>query len=209
MCPLQSEHQAMILAIAKRAGSWSSRGRTNRARGVQHLLAIAFACGWISGCGSSDPAATDRIVTDFASRTYDRSIFRAQGAPRGPAWGRWEFTGAGLRAFRPPGELDRPPLQFLGRFELEGDFEVTAQFTIGRLPQPKTKQGSNRIAILLHGPDRFASLFRAATRAGNEYGYDVDGSEGRPETGSVPTRRTAQGGTTGRSGSRARPGWRC
>lgn len=169
-----------------------ARGRTIRTCITRHLLTTAFACGFSWGCGNADPAAGDRIEADFATHTYDRRIFRAQGAPRGPAWGRWDLTGKGLRAVRPPGELDRPPLQFAGRFRLEGDFEVTAQFTIGKLPRPKTKQGSNRIAILLDGPDRAASLFRAANLGSDGYSYEIYGTrdESKMEKPFVPTRAT-------------------
>ncbi len=161
-----------------------------RTHAARDFLAVLFTCGSILGCGNAEIASGDRIVADFASHTYDRSLFRAQGAPRGPAWGRWDLSGDGIRAVRPPGELDRPPLLFLGRFRLEGDFEVTAQFTIKKLPRPKTKQGSNRIAISLEGPDRSASLFRAAAAEGDGYGYETDGAQAESEKRFVRTRAT-------------------
>ena len=165
-------------------------GRVSR-----HLLAIAFMCGFNWGCGNAGSSAGDRILADFATHSYDRWLFRAEGAPRGPAWGRWDLTGEGLRAVRPPGERDRPPLQFLGRFRLEGDFEITAQFAIRRLPRPKTKQGSNRIAIFLDGPVQSASLFRAANPDGDGYGYEIYNTQAESETRFVPSRST-----TGRLG---------
>ena len=130
-------------------------------------------------------------MADFASHTYDRSIFRAEGALRGPAWGRWDLTGPGLRALRPRGELDRPPLQFVSRLSLEGDFDITAQFTIAKLPRRRTKQGSNRIAIFLEGRERYASVFRAATHGGDGYGYEIDGDLAESAHDFVPTRATS------------------
>ena len=168
-----------------------SRGRTLRIYAARYRFAIACACSFICGCGNGDRAARDRVVADFAAHTYDRWTFRTQGAPRGPAWGRWDLSGDGLRAVRPPGELDRPPLEFQGRFELEGDFEVTAWFVIRRLPRPKTKEGSNRIAIFLGGPDRSASLYRTANWGADGYGYEIYRAQGEPEKRFVPTRATA------------------
>jgi prepilin-type processing-associated H-X9-DG protein len=84
--------------------------RTTRIYDARHLLGIAVACGFIGGCGNGDRTARDRVIADFAAHTYDRWTFRTRGAPRGPAWGRWDLSGDGLRAVRPPGELDRPPL---------------------------------------------------------------------------------------------------
>ncbi len=167
-----------------------ARRRTVRTWTMGHILATSFACGFNWGCGNADPAAGDRIEADFATHTYDRRIFRAEGAPRGPAFGRWDLTGEGLRAVRPRGELDRPPLRFAGMFGLEGDFEVTAQFSIGKLPRPKTKVASNRVAILLQGPDRAASLFRAADSGRDGYSYEIHDAQivSESEKPFVPTR---------------------
>jgi hypothetical protein len=164
--------------------------RTTRTDDARYLIAVAFACGFVGGCGNGDRWAGDRIVEDFAAHTYDRWTFRTQGAPRGPAWGRWDLTGDGLRAVRPRGELDRPPLELQGRFDLEGDFEVMACFAIVKLPRPKTKDGSNRIAIFLDGPDRSASLYRAANSGADGYGYEIHGAQADSEKRFVPTRAT-------------------
>jgi hypothetical protein len=167
-----------------------SRRRNTRAFAARNLIAIALACGFIWGCGNGNNSGRDRVVADFGGHTYDRWTFRAQGAPRGPAWGRWDLTGSGLRAIRPPGELDRPPLEFQGRFDLEGDFEVTAGFTIRKLPRPKTKGASNRIAIFLGAANRSASLYRAANSGGDGYGYEINSAQAVSENRFVPTRAT-------------------
>ena len=164
--------------------------RTARTYDARHLLGIAVACSFVGGCGNGDRTARDRVIADFAAHTYDRWTFRSQGAPRGPAWGRWDLSGDGLRAVRPPGELDRPPLEFQGRFDLEGDFEVTASFAIRKLPRPKSKDGSNRIAIFLDGRDRSASLYRAANSGADGYGYEIHGVQAESENRFVPTRAT-------------------
>ncbi len=197
----------MPVAILTKAAEGAARGRRIPTREVHHLLAIALTCGSMFGCGNTERVDSNRIVTDFASHTYDRSIFRAQGALRGPAYGRWDLTSPGLRAIRPPGELDRPPLLFMGRFRLEGDFEITAHFSIAKLPRPKTKQGSNRIAIALDGPDRFASVFRAATHGGDVYDYEINGNQTESESQSVPTRATT-GGLSARRRGTALSFWR-
>jgi hypothetical protein len=167
-----------------------SRGRTPRIYVARYRFLIACACGFIGGCGNGDRAARDRVIADFTAHTYDRWTFRTQGAPRGPAWGRWDLSGDGLRAVRPPGELDRPPLEFQGRFDLEGDFEVTASFAIRKLPRPKTKEGSNRVAIFLGGSDRSASLYRAANSGADGYCYEINSAQAESENKFVPTRAT-------------------
>ena len=167
-----------------------SRGRALRIYAARSRFAIAFACSFIGGCGNGDRATRDRVIADFAAHTYDRWTFRTQGAPRGPAWGRWDLSGDGLRAVRPPGELDRPPLEFQGRFDLEGDFEVTASFAIRKLPRPKTKEGSNRVAIFLGGSDRSASLYRAANSGADGYCYEINSAQAESENRFVPTRAT-------------------
>ncbi len=65
-----------------------------------------------------------------------------------------------------------------------------AEFAIKKLPRPKTKDGSNRVAIFLVGQGGSVSLFRAATAAGDGFGFEIDGAQAESEKPFVRTRAT-------------------
>src|SRR4051794_1405543 len=105
---------------------------------VLHALVVASLLGGAA-------ASAEEIEADFAGGKYDRWLFRPE---VGLTRGRWDTRGKGLHALLPRGKADRGPMRFHALMRLEGDFEVLAEFSIGRLPRPvesKGKDPSNNI----------------------------------------------------------------
>jgi prepilin-type N-terminal cleavage/methylation domain-containing protein/prepilin-type processing-associated H-X9-DG protein len=155
------------------------------------LLALAAA--------SAGPG--DVIDLDFGERNYDRWLFQPT---TGMTRSRWSTRGGGLRIELPPGPTDRPPVRFAGQFQVEGDFEVVAEYTISRLPRPaatgaggRAKDRSNNIEIAVAGPERMATVFRNHRPSGEGCGFFAICPEGGTATRQLPAR-----GRTGRLGLR-------
>ncbi len=125
---------------------------------------------------ASGADAGREIEADFSTHSYDRWLFRAHTPMRGPAWGRWDLSGPGLRAMMPAGRSERGPLRFVGLFELHGDFEITAQFAIRKLPRPKLEKASNRIEVAVRGQDGTAGVYRHLSRDSEGFGFRRDRS---------------------------------
>ncbi|GEM_PF-7092167 len=71
------------------------------------------------------------IRVDFDGHTFDRWLFRTE---VGESGGRWDLTGAGIRAVLPTGTAGRPPIRFVALCHLEGDFQIAARYAIHGLP---------------------------------------------------------------------------
>ncbi|MGC8640283.1 MAG: DUF1559 domain-containing protein [Isosphaeraceae bacterium] len=118
-------------------------------------------------------ADSESIVEDFAGNDFNTTLFRALTNQSG---GRWDLSGPGLRAILPPGARGRPPLKMAGRFHLEGDFRVAADYAIKRLPHPEKGSYRNNVEIYLSNPNGFASVFRTA-EAADALGFHVHNPE--------------------------------
>jgi len=121
---------------------------------------------------AADPGR--EIVVDLTHERYDRWAFRAMALPSGSYRGRWQEVDAGLRGALPAGPKDRRPVQLVGLFDLEGDFEVEARFRARKLPRPGGGSGSNRVEVRVGGSDRSASVFREASPEAEGFGYAVE-----------------------------------
>jgi prepilin-type N-terminal cleavage/methylation domain-containing protein len=142
----------------------------------------------------------DEIDVEFTAKKYDRWLFRTD---PGTAGGRWDTKSGGLHASIPRGKPDRTPIRFQALVRLEGDFEITTDFTLLRLPRPvepkdgKAKDPSNNVEIFLIGPEFMVTVFRDNRPPGEGWGYYAQS----PEGGSV-LRHFPASGKTGRLGVR-------
>ncbi|MDG3006000.1 DUF1559 family PulG-like putative transporter [Paludisphaera mucosa] len=117
------------------------------------------------------PAAppSDVLDVDLRSNGYDRALFRAdsQGTR-----GRWLLEPDGLQALLPAGPAGRGPISLKGRFRLEGDFEVLADFRIRELPRPHAPRGAgdatafNALELVVAGPGGWTVVSRKHEKGG-------------------------------------------
>jgi prepilin-type processing-associated H-X9-DG protein len=125
-------------------------------------------------------AASDEIALDFHKPGFDRRQFRTElGYINGNNMNfnaRWDSKGKGLRAQVPPGKSGRPPMRFECLLQLEGEFEIAADFTIVRLPRPrapapagKEADPCNLIEISIAGQGGRASVSRDHRARGESY----------------------------------------
>jgi prepilin-type N-terminal cleavage/methylation domain-containing protein/prepilin-type processing-associated H-X9-DG protein len=119
--------------------------------------------------GSLPAGEPEQIHEDFGSNSFDIRLFRTLENHSG---GRWDLDGPALRAVLPSGPKGRPPLKLVGRFQLEGDFRVVAQYAITKLPHVKVGSNRNNVEIYLSSPNGFISVFRTAA-ATDGYGFHV------------------------------------
>ncbi len=133
------------------------------------------------------------LDVNFQGGQADRSLFSPD--VKGSN-GRWRVTdGSGVVAVIPKGPVDRPPIKYTSRFDLEGDFEVVADYHVSSLPTPHVPPGkdagaaSNNVELVISGPGGWATVNRRNTRSGEVCGYyaEVAGraspSEGWPGKG--------------------------
>ncbi len=98
---------------------------------------------------------TDVIDLDLSAQSYDRTLFRPN---LKQSLGRWEVKHGSLQAIIPKGPVGRPPISFVGLFELEGDFEISADYQLVALPKPAATSAKNRgdvantVEIVISGP---------------------------------------------------------
>jgi prepilin-type N-terminal cleavage/methylation domain-containing protein len=161
------------------------------------LLPVVVALGTLAARGT---VRGDEIDADFTARKYDRWLFRTD---PGTAGGRWDTKSGGLHAAIPKGKPDRGPIRFQALMRLEGDFQITTDFTLLQLPRPvepkdgKVKDPSNNVEIFLVGPEFMVTVFRDHRPPAEGWGYYAQS----PEGGSV-LRHFPASGTTGRLGVR-------
>ena len=134
--------------------------------GPVHGRRIVFPCALLAF--SALIGCDERIAVDAESLADDRRLFVADA---GWAGGRWDWETEGLRAVVPRGSEDRPPVKFRGLTTLEGDFEIVATYAINEMPRPWREAASNGLEIAIRSPDRVATVFRQATKAGDGCGY--------------------------------------
>lgn len=145
------------------------------------ILVIAVATALVS-------ASAQEIEVDFRSDQIDRALFFSD--VKGSK-GRWLVTSQnGLVAAIPKGPVDRPPIKYTSRFDLEGDFEVVADYVVGVLPAPRVPAGkdvgaaSNNIELVISGPGGWATVNRRSTHDGEVWGYYAEvGGRASPSKG--------------------------
>ena len=144
-------------------------------------LVIAILPGWARG---------EEVSVDFATGVFDRLIFRPD---YGFGYGRWESRGQGLRATIPPGVTGRNAMHFDCLLQLEGDFEVTTEFVINRLPRPRAAKDANSprrnsIEIRLSSGGLAAEVHRSHGTSGEVFGAFGESPEGRFAAAPYPAR---------------------
>ncbi len=142
-------------------------------------------------------ASESELKVDFTSQSgYDRMLFRAEAGSTG---GRWESKGDGLRGVLPVGPANRQPSKFLACVQLEGDFEITVDYRLIKLPRPKvtsakSPEASNNVEIAIGGGDLVATVFRdRRPNSGDEIGYFAKSPEGGGIVEHRPIKNTASG----------------
>jgi hypothetical protein len=164
-----------------------------RDRMAMRLWITAIALAWTGSAAGED------LDLSFGSQGYDHRLFTAESPG---LLARWSTQTGGLRSTMPPGKANRPPTLFAGLFQLEGDFEITVDYTINRLPRPSADDGTNNLEILLRTHERMTTMFRCNRREGDAYGFFAQKPDGTGVLERFPT--TDKVGRTGirRSGSR-------
>ncbi len=153
-------------------------------------------------------ATSDEVALDFSSEGIDRSLFRTElGYITGNNMNfsaRWESKGTGLRAMLPVGKPDRPPMRFECLMRLEGDFEISTDFTIARLPRPKLPgpkwtggDPRNLIEISCSAQGRAVSVALYHRPSGEGYSWFSRGTDG-PWIGSDEPMKATTRSKTGR-----------
>ncbi len=107
------------------------------------------------GAGRGDAAGDpQRIVETFQRDSYDKALWAIErlGATVDPAGGQ-------LKISVPKGPAGRPPVGLLGRFRIEGDFDIRAGYAITSWPMPK-KEWIN-LTICIEGADGAAVVMRS------------------------------------------------
>jgi prepilin-type N-terminal cleavage/methylation domain-containing protein len=118
-------------------------------------------------------ARAEDVSVDFTTGAFDRLIFRPD---TGFGYGRWESKGQGLRATFPAGVTGRNAMHFDGSLQLEGDFEVTTEFVINRLPRPRAAKDANpagarnSIEVRLGSAGLAAQVHRSHGASGEVFG---------------------------------------
>jgi hypothetical protein len=130
---------------------------------------------WVLALLAMTDGSDNEIEVDFTSQAgYDRTLFHTK---TGLTGGSWEAKGDGLRANLPTGRPNRQPSRFSAQVNLEGDFQIIAQYRINNLPYPKTPPAkapgpSNNLEIVIGGKDLEATVFRdRRPEPGDEIGY--------------------------------------
>ena len=146
--------------------------------------------------------AGEKLNVDFQSDKVDRSLFSPDVKD---SKGQWRVTSAnGLVAAIPKGTAERPPIKYVSRFDLEGDFEIIAEYRIVNLPTPHVPPGkdlgaaSNNVELVVSGPGGWATVNRRNTGTGEVWGYFAQignresrskGSPGKGKAGCLAVRR--------------------
>ena len=108
------------------------------------------------------------IKEDFTSRDFDRSRWAL--ANTAVATTKTDFSRGAMRLIVPPGPETRPLVGLNGRFGLEGDFDISVDYTLRSLPRPE-KEWVN-VSIFIAGPDGMAAVTRT-NNAKSGHGYST------------------------------------
>ena len=110
-----------------------------------------------------------------------------------------DFSKRKMRLVIPPGPDKRPLMGLDSRFGVEGDFDISVDYSIRSLPKPE-KEWVN-LSIFIIGPDGMAAMTRTHnSKSGQGYSMWFQPSEGSKAKGSA--------GTCRRKTKRERCDWR-
>ena len=148
-------------------------GRCDR---LTHPLIILCFLSVMSLLAAPDPAhravgaesEITEIKEDFAGRDFDRSRWALTNTT--VATTKTDFSKRAMRVIVPQGPETRPLIGLNSRFGLEGDFDISADYTLRSLPRPE-KEWVN-VSIFIAGPDGMAALSRT-NNAKSGHGYST------------------------------------
>jgi len=145
--------------------------------------------GVLLATGIDSHAQADEVRLDVRSGDYDRWLFRASA---GGTAGRWVAETGGLRALLPAGRPGRAPMTLIGEFDVEADFTARVRLTVARLPRPRSRPGTNLVALTLVAPEGRVLVGRRVDEAGDRFEAEVVDAAGNRVAGG---KREARGAT--------------
>lgn len=156
------------------------------------LLAVLGAVGFGSGSGygyefQGGDQVSQEIKEDFSTRDFDRSRWTLDNTS--VALTKVDLSKGVMRLTIPPGPDMRPLMGLIGRFGLEGNFDVRVDYLIRSLPKPDREWVN--LSIFVSGPDGMAAISRT-NDAGSGHGYSrwfrpTAGVITAPMTTNIPT----------------------
>ncbi len=150
---------------------------------VLSLLALLNSAHRVAG---ADSALTE-IKETFTGGDFDRTRWALLNTT--VAVTKADFSRGAMRLIVPPGPDVRPLVGLNSRFGLEGDFDVSVDYSLRLLPRPE-KEWVN-VSIFIGGPDGMAAMTRT-NNANSGHGYSTwfqppAGSKTRMQAGGAPT----------------------
>ncbi len=135
------------------------------------LLRCAIAAGVLAALQSPERAlADDATVTEveesFAAKDFDHARWSLSNTS--VAVTKTDFSRGVMRLIIPPGSEMRPLIGLSSRFGLEGDFDVSVDYSLRSFPQPE-KEWIN-LSIFVAGADGMAAISRTNVH-GSGHGY--------------------------------------
>jgi len=150
------------------------------------LCLILGSIGAFDESRAANPSRT-AVRETFSGRDFDRSRWTLSNVNLLGV--RVDFARGTMHIIVPPGPNMRPLVGFKARFGLEGDFRVSADYTVRSLPRPE-KEWTN-LSIFVSGADGAAAVIRTNhSTAGSGYGLwfqPVAGSTVQGKASQVPT----------------------
>ena len=152
------------------------------------LCLLPFALPVAAAADDDGAGAADQIVETFDDRGFDRRLWSLD--PDKPPGVRLDLDRDRLHVVVPAGTEGRPSAVFAGRFGLEGNFEITADYDLTSFPTPAGGT-SLKCEVFVEGPGGAASVMRESARDapagvvlwfGPPKGSDADGAWARAET---------------------------
>jgi hypothetical protein len=151
---------------------------------------------WASAiCGGQHASAQETGPTEinepFDSREFDRMRWSLNNTS--VALTKVDFSKKTFRLIVPPGPEKRPLMGLESRFGIEGEFDISVDYTIRSLPRPP-KEWVN-VSIFIIGPDGMAAMTRTNNSQSGE-GYSIwfqpwEGSKSKGAANNVPTQDKA------------------
>jgi len=150
---------------------------------VASLLASLEPAHQVAG---ADSALTE-IMETFTGGDFDRTRWALLNTT--VAVTKTDFSRSAMRLIVPPGPDMRPLVGLNSRFGLEGDFDISVDYSIRLLPRPE-KEWVN-VSIFIGGPDGMAAMTRT-NNAKSGHGYSTwfqppAGSKTQMQAGGEPT----------------------
>jgi hypothetical protein len=170
--------------MERRRSEWNRPGRISTRRLLLVVVAASLASASIATALDEQPAEVDE---SFANRDFDRARWTMGNLNVAAA--KADLSRGTLRLVVPAAPAMRPLLGLDSRFGLEGDFEISVDYTLRSLPRPE-KEWVN-VSIYIQGADGQAAMTRTNDLKSGQ-GYNVwfqpgAGSKAKGAGQSVPT----------------------